>query len=273
MVVCGKGRIATRALAHTLHYAKANALPFTILASPNRDDSGLDTWQPSLLRTAKTLDIPCVALQDVEEIPDLLLISLEYDRLIHVPRFASERLYNIHFSALPRYRGVYTSIWPILNGETSVGVTLHYMDSRIDTGRIVAQAAAPLPPHMDARGLYDLYMDMGLSLYQSWLPRLVLSIPPGTPQDECLATSYDRRSVDVRCVEVDLANDPVRVCAFVRAFAFPEYQLPTVAGRRVRSCAAVPGTTDLAPGTTIHDTEFSTSFAVGDRGIVEMVWA
>lgn len=273
VVICGKGRIATGALSFAVHYAAAHRLPFRIVASPNGDDSGHDTWQPSLIRSAKALGVPCVGLNTVESERDLLLISLEYDRMVRVERFASRRLFNIHFSALPRYRGVFTSIWPILNGEESVGVTLHYMDPGIDTGPIVTQVTAPLPRYMSARQLYDVYMDEGLALIQQWLPRLITTLPHGVDQDGAQATSYNRRSLDIKQVEVDLSEDVGDVCSFVRAFYFPEYQVPTVGGRAIRACAVVPGATAECPGTPLHQTEYSTSFAVGRGGIVEVTWA
>ena len=34
---------------------------------------------------------------------------------------------------------MYTSIWPIINGENYCGVTLHEIDSGIDTGDIIDQ--------------------------------------------------------------------------------------------------------------------------------------
>lgn len=272
-MICGKGRIATRALSFTVHYAAAQALSFRIQACPNKDDPGTDTWQPSLIRAASSLGVECIELSTVESVPDLLLISLEYDRIIPVRRFASQRLFNIHFSALPRYRGVYTSIWPILNRERASGVTLHYMDQGVDTGRIVAQATMPLPPYMSARQLYDVYLDEGLALFQGWLPRLLATMPAGLEQDSSHATSYDRRSIDVREVQVDFSRDADAVCTFVRALTFPEYQLPMVGARAIKACAAVPGTTNQPPGTPLHETDYSTSFAVGAGGIVELVWA
>ena len=273
IVICGKGRIATAALSFTVHYVAARRLPSRVAASANRDDPGRDTWQPSLLHSAERLGVPSVELADVESEPDLLLVSLEYDRLIRVERFASKRLFNIHFSALPRYRGVLTSIWPILNRESSVGVTLHYMSPRVDAGAIVAQAQSPLRSYMTSRQLYEVYLDEGLSLFQCWLPRLIDTLPAGTDQDEAQATLYTRKSMDPRQTEVDLSQDSATVVSFVRALSFPEYQLATVSGRSVRACAVIPGVTNESPGTALRETTHSTSVAVGDGGIVEFTWA
>lgn len=50
------------------------------------------------------------------------------------------RLINIHFSLLPYYRGSIVEFWQLYNNEPDkIGVTLHLMDSSIDTGPIIAQ--------------------------------------------------------------------------------------------------------------------------------------
>ena len=273
VVLCGKGRIATSALSFCVHHVATQRLPSRVLACPNSDDRGYDTWQPSLIRAADQLRVERVNLCDVESDPSLVLISLEYDRIIRVNRFASRRLFNIHFSALPAYRGVYTSIWPLLRGEREAGVTLHYMDSGADTGAIVAQRRFPVPAHLTARHLYELYSDEGLALFREWLPVLLMTVPDATPQREDGASSFNRGSLDLRQREIDLTLPPERIGAFVRAYTFPEYQLPTLGGRAVRGCAVLPGHTEAAPATLLHETAFSSSYATGDGGIVELIWA
>ena len=62
-------------------------------------------------------------------------------RLLQSPpkNFLNARLYNIHFSYLPAYKGMFTSALPIKNGEVDSGVTLHKIESGIDTGDIIDQ--------------------------------------------------------------------------------------------------------------------------------------
>jgi methionyl-tRNA formyltransferase len=273
ILICGKGRIATHALSYAVHYVASQRLPTRVAACPNTDDKGYDDWQESLGRAASQLGVSRLSLEDAESERDLLLVSLEYDRLIRVDRFASSRLYNIHFSALPAYRGVFTSIWPILNGESEVGVTLHYMDAGADTGAIIARQIVPLPEYTTARQLYDLYLAEGLQLFRDWLPRLISTVPESFVQDERTASSYNRKSLDLRKLEVDLSRNAEQVCRFVRAFTFPEYQLPTLEGRAIKSCTRIPGSTAASAGSALHATPYSTSFATADGQMVEIVWA
>ncbi|HET9222849.1 MAG TPA: formyltransferase family protein [Roseiflexaceae bacterium] len=52
---------------------------------------------------------------------------------------------NVHPSLLPAYRGPAPLFWALRNGETTIGVTLHFMDHGFDTGDIAAQATMALP--------------------------------------------------------------------------------------------------------------------------------
>jgi phosphoribosylglycinamide formyltransferase-1 len=46
---------------------------------------------------------------------------------------------NIHPSLLPKYRGLDAIGQAIENGDEEIGVTIHYVDAGMDTGRIIAQ--------------------------------------------------------------------------------------------------------------------------------------
>ena len=272
LAICGKNRIAVSALAHAAHLLAARQSATKLVAVPNPDDSGADGWQPSFKRAAQRLGIPVAEMASLYDTPGLVLISLEYSRIIRVAKFASQRLFNIHFSALPAYRGVFTSIWPILNGESQSGVTLHFIDPGIDTGAIVAQRVFPLPGYVTSRQLYEMYLNEGFELFCSTVSSLLDGVPAATPQDESRASYYSRQSLDLSQREIDLDRPAADVSRFVRAFAFPEYQLPTLRGRRVRNCRVLDARTDRTAGTVILETAHSTAYAVRDGGVVELEW-
>jgi methionyl-tRNA formyltransferase len=272
IAICGKGRIASTALSFALHTLHARGISSRLVACPNSDDKGYDTWQESLVATASELGVARVTTSELESARDLLLISLEYDRLIPVERFASRRLYNLHFSALPKYRGVYTSIWPLLNDEAESGVTLHELARGADTGAVVAQRRFPIPGHTTARLLYEMYMREAIILFHDWFPILVEGAPRAEPQDERGASSYNRKSLDLKHIEIDLTRPAPEVCRHVRAFHFPEYQLPLFRGRAVRAASELQVATTLPPGTPLLCTAYSGSFAAGEGTTVELIW-
>ena len=150
-IIClaGKNSIAVDAMLHLIERGWKKQL----VVCANQTDNGVSSWQPSLLRFAREFGVRIVSLDEAQQIQDLIFISLEFDKIIRPSAFKSRRLYNIHFSALPAYKGLYTSALPILHGEGLSGVTLHEIDSGIDTGPIVAQTVFYLPKGCTARDL------------------------------------------------------------------------------------------------------------------------
>lgn len=272
VAICGKNRIAASGLAYAVHVFAQRWPNSRLVAIPGPDDPIADGWQPSMRQAAMRLKVPIVEMTSLHDIPDLVLISLEYSRIVRVAKFKSPNLYNIHFSALPKYRGMYTSVWPILNGEEESGVTFHVMDAGADTGPIISQRIFALPNYWTSRRLYEAYLDEGLELFRQTLETLVLST--GTPkvQDESKMSYYFKSSHDFSKREIDLTKTAEEVSRFTRAMAFPEYQLPLLKGRRVKHCRILPLTTTEAAGTSLLDTPISTSFATGDGGVVELQW-
>ena len=51
---------------------------------------------------------------------------------------------NTHDSLLPRYAGFSPLNWALINGESQVGVTAHWMDAELDRGQIIAQRTVPV---------------------------------------------------------------------------------------------------------------------------------
>lgn len=49
------------------------------------------------------------------------------------------RIINIHYSLLPAYRGLHSTVWAILNNEKYLGFTFHEMNEFFDDGPIVYQ--------------------------------------------------------------------------------------------------------------------------------------
>jgi len=53
---------------------------------------------------------------------------------------------NIHHAPLPRYKGMMPTFWQMYHGEKSVGVTVHFMATRVDEGRTILQEDLPIEP-------------------------------------------------------------------------------------------------------------------------------
>ncbi len=78
-----------------------------------------------------------------------LVLSIRYgtilkERVIAVPNLG---VLNLHSGKLPGYRGVMASFWALLNDESSLGTTLHYIDDPgIDSGPVIATTELAVVP-------------------------------------------------------------------------------------------------------------------------------
>ena len=82
--------------------------------------------------------------RDAAQLADLkpdLLISIRFGQILQCPTISIPRLgvINLHSGLLPTYRGVMASFWSLLNGESQLGTTLHWVtDSKIDSGQVIS---------------------------------------------------------------------------------------------------------------------------------------
>lgn len=56
--------------------------------------------------------------------------------LLELPRHGC---INVHGGMLPKYRGLMPSFWAMVNNEPEIGVTVHYMGDKLDSGDIILQ--------------------------------------------------------------------------------------------------------------------------------------
>lgn len=117
--------------------------------------------------------------------PDMLL-AVGYPKILKQPVLSFPRLFpvNFHASLLPAYRGKHPVFWCLRNDERWSGLTVHVMDSGIDTGDLLYQVRVPTRKNDTVHSLYDRIMVKSVKL----VPRLVQDAENGilrrTPQPE-----------------------------------------------------------------------------------------
>lgn len=81
---------------------------------------------------------------------------------------------NYHAGLTPDYRGQHPGYWALADGRPErAGVTVHYVDSGVDTGQVIAQAVVPLDPKSDSLSTYQfVQMATGLPLLLDAVVRL-----------------------------------------------------------------------------------------------------
>ena len=219
--IAGKNEIAVNAV----KYLADNYPNFKYCIICNRTETGIPGWQPSLSFTAKSLNIPEVSLSDLYDIENLVFISLEFDSIIKPSLFKKASFFNIHFSALPKFKGMYTSVLPILHGESSSGVTLHQIDKGIDTGDIIDQIIFPIDKDVSCRDLYQLYLDNSFILLKKNIKSILDDNYKLSRQSIEGSSYFSKKEIDFTNLKLDLNKTAAELRNQVRAFTFREYQL------------------------------------------------
>ncbi len=246
MKVCiaGKNAIAVHGLQSTVNLLGADS----VVVCPNSTDRGISDWQPSLMRYAKEFGVEVINLRDIYDIEDLIFISLQFDKIVRPEKFKTKHLFNIHFSKLPAYKGVYTAVWPILNGEMESGVTLHRIDHGIDTGEIIDQSAFLLAKTETARSLYFKCLNEAARLLDKNLTSLIDKSCDSAPQKSENSTYYSKNSIDYSNLAIDIKQTATGIDRQVRAYSFRENQIPIIGGISVGRYEITETRSKLKPG-------------------------
>ena len=136
------------------------------------------------------LDVPLIDIAEVAKFRSDVIVVASFPKIIPAEILASARLgaLNMHMSLLPRHRGPDPLFWTYWNDDRDAGVTIHWMNERVDAGDIVARQAMPLERGMPSRETYMQLTAVGVELLAGVLNRVASGRAPRAPQDDALAT-------------------------------------------------------------------------------------
>lgn len=250
--VAGKNNIAVEILKYLI---ENNHDRYDLCVICNEKRNEIEYFQKSLAACARNNNIPIVTLDDIYEYDDLIFLSMEYDKIIKPNRFKDARLFNIHFSLLPAYKGMYTSAIPILNGERYSGVTFHRIDAGIDTGDIIAQKKIEISENDTCRDLYQKYLINATILVKSCIEKVLSKAEKASRQPAEGASYYPQGYIDYKNLKLNLKNVAINVKRQVRAYSFREYQMPLFNGQNIIYCEITDTKSYNKPGTIIREND------------------
>lgn len=144
------------------------------------------------VRQHKTLKAPEVREEFVALNADLAILAF-VTQIVPAQVFGVPRLGSVcfHPSLLPKYRGASAINWALINGETTTGVTLFWVDQGIDTGPILLQKEVAVEPDDTTGSLYfNKIFPLGVDAIGAAVDLIKAGNPPRIVQDESRAT-YD----------------------------------------------------------------------------------
>lgn len=192
---------------------------------------------------------------------------------IDILELAQDGAYNIHPGKLPYYRGPFPTAWALINNEQEIGITIHEMDSRIDTGHIVDQKAYTILPDETGYELYRRSMELSAEYLFSFMPDLLKKNYKAIEQETIGMGSYYGR-IDSHH-HIDWKDNTKRIRNLIRVHSKPYFPAYTFVKNKmvlVNRCNQITNqTTKLqGPGRIIDVTSNNTFYVSCGDGIVEV---
>lgn len=142
---------------------------------------GIEVFQPSKIKDdyQRILDVN----------PDVI-ITCAYGQII--PKalldYPKYKCINIHASLLPKLRGGAPIHHAIIDGDKKTGITIMYMDEKMDEGDILYQEEIDILDTDNVESLHDKLSDLGSKMIIDFIPRLESGDFTPVKQDNSLAT-------------------------------------------------------------------------------------
>ena len=157
-----------------------------LTAPPVKEEAmelGLPVIQPNKLKGSEELE-QIIALK-----PDLIITAafgqILPKELLDVPELGC---INVHASLLPAYRGGAPIHQAIIDGQRQTGVTIMYMEEKLDAGDIISQSEISIEHTDDTGQLFEKLSAVGSNLLKETLPSIIAKENNRTKQDDSLVT-------------------------------------------------------------------------------------
>lgn len=155
-----------------------------IIYSPCKElaiENNIEVFQPQKIREEyqKVLD----------KKPDII-ITAAYGQIIpeEILEFPKYGCINVHGSLLPKLRGGAPIHHAIIRGEKETGITIMYMDKKMDSGDIISQKSIRIDEDVCLDELYNKMSLLGRDLLMETLPSIIEGTNSRIKQDESKVT-------------------------------------------------------------------------------------
>ena len=245
-----------------------------VFAPPTREGRPDDP----ISEAARTLNVPVFGfkrLRDEEAITQFKMVKPELCIMAFVTDIVPMEMINYpvlgtiqyHPSLLPLHRGPSSINWPIINGESSTGLTIFWPDNGLDTGPVLMQKEVEITTK---ETLGDLYFK---KLFPLGVEAIIESVElvrsgkaPKIVQDESMATYEGWCKADD--VQVKWEENTSTVFNMIRGADPQPGANTTFNGTKLSLYDAAASSDNTAiPGTVVSVDEFGIHVSTGDGAV------
>ncbi|MFT4702836.1 MAG: natural product biosynthesis luciferase-like monooxygenase protein [Bradymonadia bacterium] len=185
---------------------------------------------------------------------------------------------NFHDGPLPRYAGLNTTSWAIINGEAEHAVTWHQMLGGPDRGDIYVQQVVAISTDDTSFSLNASCFDAGISSFRTLCDALVSGQLAGQPQDPSKRTYFSRAKRPAGACGLDFGRPSEVLIRLARGLDFASWRNPlgmprvTVGGRVYAVTSVATASGSGSPGTILSVLAERATVATSDGAVVLSGW-
>jgi methionyl-tRNA formyltransferase len=219
--------------------------PSAVVSQPDRPSGrGRALTPPPVAAAAGELGLPLMQPENASADPPAADAGLvvAFGQIIRPPLLGAYPLFNLHPSALPRWRGAAPVERAIMAGDDQTAVAVIEIVEELDAGPVLAEQRFPIGPQDDAGAVRAAALELGVPL----LERVVLERPAPHPQDAAGVTYAHKIEAGER--GLDWSRPAAELDRVVRALSPHIGARTSLDERAVIVWRAVPLTDGPAPG-------------------------
>ena len=133
---------------------------------------------------------------------------------------------NFHDGPLPRYAGLNTPAWAIINGEAQHGVSWHMIEGGVDEGDLLAQELIEIADDETAFSLNSKCYAAGMESFGRVMTQLEGGALERVPQDLSQRSYFARDQRPAPLGLIDFTQSTAQICALLRGLDFGGYWNP-----------------------------------------------
>ncbi len=172
---------------------------------------------------------------------------------------------NVHASLLPKYRGASPIQNAIIDGEAETGVTIMYMDVKLDTGDMILKDKVDITKEDTAGTLHDKLAVLGADLLLEALKKIEDGTSERMRQDDSQATHV--KTLDKEMGQIDFSLPAIRIERLIRGLNPWPSAYTRLDGKTLKLWRAEveDNDTTVEPGTILEIRKDSIVVTTGDK--------
>lgn len=199
-------------------------------------------------------------------------LSILPDDVISLPRRAAV---NFHDGPLPRYAGLYTPAWALIQREPTYGISWHVITPGIDEGDILKQRMFEVAPSESSLTINTRCLEAGIESFGELVNELAAGTEQRMAQDPAQRSYYGKHQRPEAACALRFTQSAAELDALVRALDFGPYENPLGVAKlahagqvhAVTRSRIEPDAAAAAPGTVLSADEHEWVIATAQGAI------